>query len=320
MGLIAVSVGKGSSALPLFKAALEANPKIEQFWLSYIEALIKEEQFVNASKFLDEAKKHGMINEKFNALEARLIAVSDRETINVGVPPKIQLDRLLHYYQNGQFDDAERLADSLTKTFPAAPFAWKILAAVYQQSGKNREALNINEKTVALSPFDAEAHNNFGVTLEEMNKSEMAQMSYKRAIVLKPDFVEAQNNLAVIVEELGKFKQGVKLYTAALIIKPGHHKATENLNAILTRYQPAKAFVNPIVEVNRRLREINLRYGSSNRLTRKRIISIIDQAVEILGENAVDAETDSSQTYRQSSYDLNCDRHMSIFKKHNTFL
>ena len=42
LGVLAVSVNKAGAALPLFKTALEANPKIEQFWLSYIDALIKE--------------------------------------------------------------------------------------------------------------------------------------------------------------------------------------------------------------------------------------------------------------------------------------
>ena len=36
LGVLALSVNKVSEAIPLFKAALEANPKIEQFWLSYI--------------------------------------------------------------------------------------------------------------------------------------------------------------------------------------------------------------------------------------------------------------------------------------------
>ncbi|MDC0999420.1 tetratricopeptide repeat protein, partial [Alphaproteobacteria bacterium] len=44
LGIIAVSVGKTEAALPLFKTALEANPKTEQFWISYIDALIKEKQ------------------------------------------------------------------------------------------------------------------------------------------------------------------------------------------------------------------------------------------------------------------------------------
>ena len=42
LGVLAVSVNIAVGALPLFKAALEANPKIEQFWLSYIDTLIKE--------------------------------------------------------------------------------------------------------------------------------------------------------------------------------------------------------------------------------------------------------------------------------------
>ena len=42
LGLIAVSVNKAGAALPFFKTAIKANPKIEQFWLSYINALIKE--------------------------------------------------------------------------------------------------------------------------------------------------------------------------------------------------------------------------------------------------------------------------------------
>ena len=44
LGVVAVSVNKADLALPLFKAALEANPKVEQFWLSYINALIREKQ------------------------------------------------------------------------------------------------------------------------------------------------------------------------------------------------------------------------------------------------------------------------------------
>jgi len=43
-GVLTVSFNKTEAALPLFKTALEANPKIEQFWLSYIDVLLKEPQ------------------------------------------------------------------------------------------------------------------------------------------------------------------------------------------------------------------------------------------------------------------------------------
>ena len=74
LGVIAVSVNKTESALPLFKTALEANPKIEQFWLSYIDALIKEKQFENAKQVLGEAKKQGLAKEKlYNLINYHLI-------------------------------------------------------------------------------------------------------------------------------------------------------------------------------------------------------------------------------------------------------
>jgi hypothetical protein len=42
------------------ETALEANPKIDQFWLSYIDALIKETQFDNAKDMLEQAKKYSV--------------------------------------------------------------------------------------------------------------------------------------------------------------------------------------------------------------------------------------------------------------------
>ena len=57
MGVLAAGVGKVQQALPFFKTALEANPRIEQFWLSYIDALIKEQQFEKAKQVIEKAKK-----------------------------------------------------------------------------------------------------------------------------------------------------------------------------------------------------------------------------------------------------------------------
>jgi pentatricopeptide repeat protein len=72
LGVLAVSVGKADAALPLFKTALEANSKIEQFWVSYIDALIKTENFDDAKQVLEQAKKQGVKGEKLDVLETQL--------------------------------------------------------------------------------------------------------------------------------------------------------------------------------------------------------------------------------------------------------
>ena len=76
LGALAVSVNKADVALPLFKTALEANPKIEQFWLSYIGALIEEQQLEIAKAVLEQVKKEGLSDDKVEAIETQLSSIA----------------------------------------------------------------------------------------------------------------------------------------------------------------------------------------------------------------------------------------------------
>ena len=168
LGLIAVSVNQTEAALPLFKAALEANPKIEQFWLSYVDALNKGNEFNDARHFIQQAKTQGMNGEKLNALEAQLAAINEEESVSQISPSQQQINDLLEHYQNGRLSEAEKLAISITQDFPEHVFAWKVLGAVLGATGRKSEAVDANRRAVALSPQDAEAHSNLGVMLQEI--------------------------------------------------------------------------------------------------------------------------------------------------------
>ena len=72
LGVLTVAVGKPLEAIPFFKIALEANPQIEQFWLSYIEVLMKVGRFDEAKDVLVEGEKSGVSSEKLDALDQRL--------------------------------------------------------------------------------------------------------------------------------------------------------------------------------------------------------------------------------------------------------
>ena len=72
LGALAVAVGKPLEAIPLFKLALETNPKIEQFWLSYIDALTEVDRFDEAREVLASAERSGVSGEKLGALHQHL--------------------------------------------------------------------------------------------------------------------------------------------------------------------------------------------------------------------------------------------------------
>ena len=56
LGAIVVTVNKADTALPMFKAALKANPEVKHFGLHHIDARIKKKQFENAKQVIHQGK------------------------------------------------------------------------------------------------------------------------------------------------------------------------------------------------------------------------------------------------------------------------
>jgi len=148
-------------------------------------------------------------------------------------PSQEQLTSLLEHYQNGRFNDAEKLAVSITKEFPKHQFGWKVLGAVLKQTGRVIDSLTAMQKSVKLAPQDAEAHSNLGVTLQELGKLDEAEASYTQALAFKPDYAEAHNNLGNTLKELGRLDKAEASYKQAIALKPDYAEAHSNLGITL---------------------------------------------------------------------------------------
>ena len=105
LGLLTVAVNKTDAALPLFKTALAADPKTEQFWLSYIKALIKGERNEVAKQVIEQAKEQGINVERLNALQMQL-KPADKEETHLN-PTENELNNLFILYQNQKYDEVE---------------------------------------------------------------------------------------------------------------------------------------------------------------------------------------------------------------------
>jgi tetratricopeptide (TPR) repeat protein len=228
LGLIVILAYQIETALTLFKTALDANPNIEQFWLSYIDALLKAKRLKDAKHAITKAKKKGFDTKKLEVLLSQ-----SKDLIVSKVTLQAQVKTLQENYQNGRFDDAEKLAMSITHEFPHHQFAWKVLGAIFGQTDRNTEALNANKTAVALGPQDADAYNNLGVTLQDLGRLAEAEASYKQSIALKSDFTKAHFNLGITLRELGKLDEAEASYKQAIALKPDFAEAYFKLGQIL---------------------------------------------------------------------------------------
>lgn len=231
LGVLLVSFNKLTEAIPLLRVALDSNPKQGEYWISYIDALIKDRQFDSAYSILEQGRKLGLRGKRIDVLSRQLMPYKKRFS-NVG-PSQADLNILLAHYQGGRFIDAESLALIMTKNYPKHQFGWKVLGVVLLQIGKLHESEIANQKAIALMPNDAEAYNNLGNTLRVLGRLIDAEASYQRSVELKPDFAAAYNNLGVIRKELGRFDEAEVCYRQAIRLKPDYAEAHNNLGVIL---------------------------------------------------------------------------------------
>ena len=244
LGLIAISVNNIESAVPLFKTAVEANPKIKQFWLGYISALAKSNQIEMAKIVLKQGRKGGLAGEEVDTLEVQLKKITpsksrqkknkaNNQNANKVNPPQSQLNNLIEQYQMSNYKEAERLGLLLTQQFPKHQVAWKVLGAILGQTDRKAEAIYAKKKAVKLAPQDAESHYNLGITLQETDRLEEAEMSYRRATELKPDYFKVHNNLGNILNIMGRSEEAEVSLRKAIKFEPKFAETHHNLGMTL---------------------------------------------------------------------------------------
>ncbi len=148
---------------------------------------------------------------------------------------KQQLENLIYNYNLKQFEKVEESALDILNQFPKNQFCWKILGAALFQSGKIKEAINANIKSIKLNPRDAEAYYNLAITQKEIGKLLDAEKNYTIAIKLKTNYFEAYSNLGNILKQLGKLTEAKECYRKAININPKFADPYYNLATILQK-------------------------------------------------------------------------------------
>ena len=229
MGVLAVGVGQVEAALPFFKAALDVKSNIAQYWLSYIDALIKLDRMVDAKAVFDEAKSKGVKGDGFDLIEGRLKigAQSKADQLDEGI---VKTDVALR--ESGKYDEAINLLlseinrsskdpnipavlshcyilnDDLekAKAFLAAakninsdtPLVGWNEARILLKEKKVKEALAIASKTNELFPDDVEGMGVLGSCLSADGNFDESLKYLNKAIKLNPDYAEAFINRGLI--------------------------------------------------------------------------------------------------------------------------
>lgn len=245
MGVLALDVGKPEEAVPFLKTALDANPNIEQFWLSYIEALIITGRTIDARIVFDKANEIGLKSGNFKKLGQLLSTVennSDTTTAtedrlnnnsnileNIEEPLQFRQKELINLLKNGKIKEAEYQAKKLLKKYPNSAFIYTILGTTNASLGFIEEAIEAYEKVISINPNYAEAYNNMGNLLKEQDRLEEAVIAYNKAISINPEYADVHYNIGNALQDQNKSEEAIKAYEKVISIDPNYAEAFSNM-------------------------------------------------------------------------------------------
>ena len=225
MGVLAVGVGKVQEALPFFKAALEARSSIAQYWLSYIDALIKLGQIADAKAVFYQAKSKGASGETFDQLGIELSKLST----NPQDPPSDLLQPIINLYIEGQLQQALSESTQMLERFPNSVVLYNIAGVSSAGLMQFDAAIDSYKQALKIKPDYAEAYGNMGIALKEKGDLDASIDSYKQALKIKPDYAEAYSNMGIALNDKGDLEASIDSYKQALKIKPDFAEAYSNM-------------------------------------------------------------------------------------------
>lgn len=243
LGVMAMQRNQVELALPRFEAALAAMSSQAQYWLSYVDALIRAGRFAEAEARAREMTlrfpEHGGIWKVLGELlmhlgqtEDALVSFSKAaELLKEDADVQVSLGNLFAAY--GRITEAENCYRRALMRDPAHAAAHSNLGNLYKGRGSLGEAEACYRRALAITPNSAEMLTNLGSTLRDMGRLPEAETCYRRALELKPDFTAAHNNLGNVLKEQGRLIEAEVSYRHALALKPDFAAAHNNLGDVL---------------------------------------------------------------------------------------
>ncbi|MDP3744222.1 MAG: DegT/DnrJ/EryC1/StrS family aminotransferase [Methylotenera sp.] len=228
LGMIALKEQQVNASLPFFKIALEADPQEEQYWLSYISALIQAEHFEDAQLVLSYGLQAGLAGKGVESLELELGSKLDQHQLKQIYLTLTSVEEdLINWFAEQRYEDIENKILALVQRYPSWLVGWKILSDTYIMQGKDARLPAL--RALELNSSDAKEHCYYGLVLKNQGDLKGAASTFEQAIRLKPDYAAAYNNLGIVKKDMGDVEGGIRDYRRALELNPGYASCYSNL-------------------------------------------------------------------------------------------
>jgi len=187
----------------------------------------------------------------------------------------------------------------------------KLKSFIYLQLKDWNKVIFFNEKLIELNGNSFEILNAIGVANFNLGNLRKSINFFTSSIKINTKFIQGYENLGIVYKRLGDFEASTKHFCEALKVKNKNPRIQQNLIDNFNYFNPKNIKDSELCKINTKILEfknelININnydqlFGLFNKI--EEYLSTIDQIIYT-----------ETQIFRRNEKNLNCGRHLKIFK------
>ena len=147
----------------------------------------------------------------------------------------------------------------------------------------------------------------------QLSKYEEAKRDFAIVVSSKPNFPEVYNNLGVLHFTIGQNDLAIKNFLKSIEIKKDFEKGIFGLIKTLSHTKKVNEIDSIFISKHKELNEIEFDYFKNEFIKNEDIKNLVKKINNIIKDSFINLKFYSTQIYRKSRSDLNCNRHKKVF-------
>ena len=239
LGVIALERDDAAVGVNYFRAARDEAPGHWQYWISYLDALIRSGQLWQAAQVLEDARRAGLAPDAVDEVLERLMEAAPAvrsvapaaSHASASEPTGRDVVALTSLLNQQRYAELELAARDLAESCPDNPLPWKMLALA--QQAQQRQAVEPLRRLALLCPEDGSHLNTLGLALVDQASLVEAEFCFRQAIALAARGPLAHCNLGMVLHRRGRLQQAEECLRRCIALDETFHVAHLNLSVVL---------------------------------------------------------------------------------------
>ena len=213
---------------------------------------------------------------------------------------------------NKKLDEALELLNQLEQKYEE-DIIFKFKGSIFLKKKKWRESINNYERYLEKNNNKFDGYYNIGVAYFNLGQLSKAIDNFKISLNHNKENIQNYESLGITYKLIGDYEQSIKYYLLGLNLNTNHLRIIQNLIDTFNYYKPNN-IKNYIIEINHQILMMGNKLNNQKIISKENILNLLENSNQLLNQNKTELAYFETQIFRKNKTNLNCKRHLSIFK------